>query len=217
MTLAWDSGSGANVAGDPRIAQTNSRLNTDGKVARGVGGVKRIISTADSELMNEKDFIILDAPPNENPNLLSVSKATKQDKSIFVFTANGAVRMRLSKDDRQLLAEITERAVQTNNLIGRANVRNGLYVQDFGRSEEVKWSQVQAEDTQHHFVDVNKVSTYNGRFIVDNMDNLIGTLLSSGLTAATLKHAIEYQTMKGLPIGITEEAVDRYMEKVSPD
>ncbi len=57
----------------------------------------------------------------------------------FVFTANGAVRMRLSKDDRRLLAEITERAVQTNNLIGRANVRNGLYVQDFGRSEEVKW------------------------------------------------------------------------------
>jgi hypothetical protein len=217
LTLAWDSGSGANVAGDPRIAQANKRPNTSGKVARGVGGVKRILGIADSELMQEKDFIILDGPCNENPNLLSVSKATKQDKSVFVFTEKGAVRMRLPREDMQLLADITERAVQSNNLVGRANVKNGLYVQDFGCAEEIKWSQPEEKSELNFHVDVNAVSTYNGRFIVDNMDNLIGTLLSSGLTAGTLKHAIEFQTMKGLPMGITEEAIDRYMDKFGPD
>jgi hypothetical protein len=136
-------------------------------VARGVGGVKRILSVADSDLMQEKDFIILDGPCNENPNLLSVSKATKRDKSIFVFTEKGAVRMKLPQEDMQLLAEITERANQSNNLVGRANVKNGLYVQDFGHSEEVKWSQPEGKADMSFHVDINAVSTLNFVLNVD--------------------------------------------------
>ena len=85
--------------------------------------------------MQEPDFLILDTPIGETPNLLSVSRTSGRDDSVFVFTAKGAVRTKLPPNDLRLLAQITERAVQENRFAGRANVVNGLYIQDFGAGD----------------------------------------------------------------------------------
>ncbi len=87
-----------NVAGDPRIATDNVRLNVTGKVARGVGGTQKILKVADSSVMRKKDLIVFEGPPKGIPNLLSVPKAAKAENSMFIFLPKGAVRIKFSAD-----------------------------------------------------------------------------------------------------------------------
>ena len=214
-SLTWDSGTTTSVAGDPRIAVHNPRENTTGKVARGVGGTMKIARVADSSLLGEKDLIIFDGPPNQVPNLLSVSKSARDaDKaSVFIFMAKGAVRMKLLPADMQLLKEMTQRAVEDKRFQGRANLEQGLYVQHFGEKKEshVSWNDQRNERTLN-------MSTYSGRYVTDGLDGVIGMLLSSGITASTLRSGAENPSvLKGLPLGLDVAAVDRYMERIGPD
>ena len=214
-SLTWDSGTTTSVAGDPRIAVHNTRENTTGKVARGVGGTMKIARVADSRLLGEKDLIIFDGPPNQIPNLLSVSKSARDaDKaSVFIFMAKGAVRMKLLPADMQLLKEMTQRAVEDQRFQGRANLEQGLYVQHFGEKKEsrVSWDDKRSEQTLN-------MSTYSGRYVTDGLDGVIGMLLSSGITASTLRSGAENPNiLKGLPLGLDVSAVDQYMDRIGPD
>ena len=208
LRLAWDTAASTNVAGDPRIATDNIRMNITGKVARGVGGTQKILKVADSPVMGEKDFIIFDGPPRGIPNLLSVPKASKEEQSMFIFLPKGAVRIKFTPDDMRLLSMITQRAVEENRFLGRAEMENGLYLQNFGEKN------VSSKDnSENGFV----VSTYSGRYVSDNMDGIIGMLLSSGMSASSLKHAVAFNSIKGLPPGLDAETVERYMATVGPD
>jgi hypothetical protein len=189
LVLAWDSGTCTNVAGDPRVATANIRPNTTGKVAVGVGGKSTIVAIADSEVFGEPDFLILGSGGMDAkvPNLLSVSKSTQsrghKPTEAFIFTATGAVRICMTKDDYVKLADMTEKAESEGRLKGSAELRNGLYEQTFGGQSTSALIQKDAR--------VNTVtSMYGGRVKMDSVDSLIGLLLSAGISEDALKKGV---------------------------
>ena len=214
--LAWDSGTCTNVAGDARVATMNIRPNTTGKVAVGVGGKSKIVAIADSELFGEPDFLILGSGGTENkvPNLLSVSKSTqargKKPTETFIFTATGAVRICMTKDDYVKLAEITERAESEGRLTGSAELKNGLYEQSFGV--------ITRNDNVSSDAKVNTVtSMYGGRVQLDSVNSLIGLLLSAGISEDALKRGVERGTLRGIPGALSIPAITKYMSTQGRD
>ena len=214
--LAWDSGTCTNVAGDPRVATRNIRPNTTGKVAVGVGGKSKIVAVADSEIFGEPDFLILGSGGTENkvPNLLSVSKSAqsrgRKPTETFIFTATGAVRICMTKEDYIKLAEITEKAEHEGRLKGTAELKNGLYEQTFGVTS--------MSDKTSNNARVNTVtSMYGGRVRLDSVDSLIGLLLSAGISEDALKRGVERGILRGVPTALSLPAITKYMSTQGRD
>ena len=211
--LYWDCCSEKNVAGDHRVAASNVREVTNDKMASGIGGSRKILRVADSEIFNEPDFLHIEGTVQDGtPNLLAVHSAIVRDserlggKGIFQFTDKGAVRYVADKQCLEIMAAEVRRAVDEGRFIGRANVTaGGLYAQDF----EVKKSSRSGNSSSHFAV---STSAYSGRLALNNAQNLIGILLSAGISCQALLDGIETGTIKGIPPELTSDTVRMYYE-----
>jgi len=202
--LNWDTGVEMSVAGDHRVVTRDINDNIGNRVAHGVGGIQTIQAIGHSDVFDINDMILIKGGHQKTDNLMAVLPEIKRrgPQHMFLFTGEGAIRWDATDAEREWLAHMMECAESEGRLVGQADVYDGAYKQDFGSGLSSKTKQINTYAA---------TQMYAGRVNLGTTENLVGMLLSAGLSPAALKSGIEAGTIEGLPPQVCPEVVDRYV------
>ena len=148
-----------------------------------------------------------------DPNLLSVAKALQPDREtgvhkVAIFTATGAARYNLSTSMRHKLAKLMEEMENDGNLDATAVMRNGVYEQTDNMTEICNNKEEEAYAVTMMYVN---------RAALTSEEELVGMLVSAGISQSALVAGVENGSIKGLPKSITTDIVNNYFVTIGKD
>ena len=213
MRIGWDTYCSANATSDRRVIDSNIKDNLTGLMAKGLNGTCKVDLVGDSSILGERNIMLMEK--SSIPHLLSVGSACLEDSidnlpTVFIFGATGATRLRMNETELMLLSEIVESASSEGRVTGEAELSNGVFIQHKGGVP----LQASVEETEQTFA---VTQLYGGRVQMDSVDTLIGLMFQSGFDEGALRNGVEYGTLQGLPLTLTEEAITLYMRKHGRD
>jgi len=214
MRIGWDTYCSANATSDRRVIDSNIKQNLDGLMAKGLNGTCKVDLVGDSSILGERNIMLMEK--SSIPHLLSVGTACLEESidnlpTVFIFGATGATRLRMNETELLLLSEIVDSAASEGRITGEAELSNGVFIQHKGSNPKSAC----VKETEEQTFAVTQL--YGGRVQMDSVDTLIGLMLQSGFDEGALRNGVEYGTLQGLPLTLTEDAITMYMRKHGRD
>jgi hypothetical protein len=144
------------------------------------------------------------------PNLMSLARVLGEDdqglKGLAIFTDAGAVRFRAYPKVAEEVQKIVDALVEADLIEGYTEMKNGVYQQTFVGSGGCGGEEAYAV-----------TSMYASRVPLSSGEEVIGMLVSAGVTEEALVKGVRQGSIKGLPPGINETEVRRFFEKTGKD
>ena len=207
--LGWDTMASLHVAKSLESLPGARQVKTE-RQAQGLGGTLEITHQGVNPIFN-LEMAYIDG--GETPNLMSVGKILQPDESgksgVAIFTKKGAVRMRTNGAIDRAIQQIMDKAQEQNLIEGYARMKDGVYTEEFGDGE------TESESTQENACAVNSMYASRVPFATENQ--VIGMLVSAGVTQKALLEGIQQKSIQGLPEGVTEAQVNKYFREVGKD
>jgi hypothetical protein len=205
VVLGWDSMASVHVAKE--LEMLDNPVRVEGKKVNGLGGERDVTHEGMCNAFNLRMKYIRDGG---TPNLMSLAKVLGDDdrglKGIAIFTDTGAIRFRAYPQVVAEVQKIVDALVEANLVEGYAEMRNGVYQQTFGGAPE-------SGDDKAYAV----TSMYASRVPLSSGEEVIGMLVSAGVTEESLVKGVNEGSIKGLPRGINETEVRRFFQRVGKD
>jgi hypothetical protein len=147
------------------------------------------------------------------PNLLSVGTALQADENgqtgVAIFTHKGAIRMCKNTEIEAMVSALVDRATELKFVEGYATMKNGVYTEDFGGTSPT------STPTTETAMAVS--SMYASRVSFASEYQVIGMLVSGGVSQTALIDGIKNGTIKGIPESVTEAQVNNVFQEVGKD
>jgi hypothetical protein len=149
-----------------------------------------------------------------------VQKDSNGDSGIVIFTAKGAVLIRANSKFVKELTKFVQDADEQGLVEGTAQQRNFVYVQSFDTSGEEK--EVRSDENE---IDVDQDaaafsvshSLFANRIKMDKADHVIDFLNVAGIGKAALLPGLEHKSIRGLPVSVTWERIQRFNKYIGKD
>lgn len=213
VELGYDSMASLNVAATMEILQDPVPLKK-AREAVGMGGVRPITHKGFAPVFGRVMSFI---QGGGTPNLLSVGQECQTDSSglpgMVLFSANGAVRFRVTPAMCEAFAEIIDQAEVEGLVRGKAVLRNNVYKEAFGLNGPVEPEEVYPVGDQDSAFAVSH-NMFGSRIRLDSVDTVLDFMVAAGLSRIALLEGIKNQSLRGLPAIIDEDHVKQYFKNV---
>jgi hypothetical protein len=209
-SLGWDTMASVHVANSLDVIPGACKIKSQ-RNAIGLGGIRSMTHQGMSPVFGI-DMVYIEG--GGTPNLLSIGQSLQKDEhgrtGFALFTHKGAIKMRKNAEIEAALDAIVNRAEELDLVEGIAKMVDGVYTQQFGNPVEC---QRKSTDDSAHAV----TSLYASRVPFSTESQVIGMLVSAGVSQKALVDGVKNQSIKGLPAGVTEQQINKYFRDTGLD